>query len=117
MSLAGIPTIDDVRAAREAIRPYINSTPVHEWKGRLLSESVAADTEVVLKLELFQRAGSFKARGALLGIFALDEAARQRGVTAVSAVDFQLSVVLVIIIITLTVRPTGLFASRFKGKV
>lgn len=92
MSLAGIPTIDDVRAAREAIRPYINSTPVHEWKGRLLSESVAADTEVVLKLELFQRAGSFKARGALLGIFALDEAARQRGVTAVSAGNHAIAV-------------------------
>ena len=92
MSLAGIPTIDDVRAAREAIRPYINSTPVHEWKGRLLSESVAADTEVVLKLELFQRAGSFKARGALLGILALDEAARQRGVTAVSAGNHAIAV-------------------------
>ncbi|MBU0954840.1 MAG: hypothetical protein KKI09_05355, partial [Spirochaetes bacterium] len=39
------------------------------------------------------------------------------GVYAVNAVDFQLSVVLVIIIVTLTIRPTGLFASRFKGKV
>ena len=81
MSLEGIPSIDDVRAARQAIRPYINSTPVHEWKGRLLSESVAQGTEVVLKFELFQRAGSFKARGALLGILALDQDARQRGVT------------------------------------
>ncbi len=92
MSLEEIPTLDDVRTAREAIRPYINSTPIHEWKGRLLSESVAADTEVVLKLELFQRAGSFKARGALLGILALDESARQRGVTAVSAGNHAIAV-------------------------
>jgi threonine dehydratase len=92
MSLEGIPSIDDVRAARQAIRPYINSTPVHEWKGRLLSESVAQGTEVVLKFELFQRAGSFKARGALLGILALDQDARQRGVTAVSAGNHAIAV-------------------------
>ena len=80
MPLEHVPTINDVREALEAIRPYINSTPIHEWKGRLLSKSVAEDTEVVLKLELFQRAGSFKARGALLGILALNESARRCGV-------------------------------------
>ena len=39
------------------------------------------------------------------------------GATGVNALDFQLSVVLVIIIVTLAVKPTGLFASKFKGKV
>lgn len=92
MPLEHVPTINDVREALEAIRPYINSTPIHEWKGRLLSKSVAEDTEVVLKLELFQRAGSFKARGALLGILALNESARRRGVTAVSAGNHAIAV-------------------------
>lgn len=92
MSLEEIPTIEEVRSAREAIRPYINSTPVHEWNGRMLKESVAAGTNVVLKLELFQRAGSFKARGALLGILALNEDARRCGVTAVSAGNHAIAV-------------------------
>ncbi|HAW85272.1 MAG TPA: hypothetical protein DCX65_03130 [Spirochaetaceae bacterium] len=50
----------------------------------------------------------------VLGLTSLFAAA---GILSVNAADFQLSVVLVIIIVTLTVRPTGLFASRFKGKV
>lgn len=39
------------------------------------------------------------------------------GASGVNALDFQLSVVLIIIIVTLAVKPTGLFASKFKGKV
>ena len=38
-----------------------------------------------MKLELFQRTGTFKARGALNAVLALDAAARQRGITAASA--------------------------------
>lgn len=36
---------------------------------------------------------------------------------AVNAVDFQLSVILVVIIITLAIKPTGLISAKFKGKV
>ncbi len=35
----------------------------------------------------------------------------------VNAVDFQLSIILVVIIITLTIKPTGLISAKFKGKV
>jgi threonine dehydratase len=43
------------------------------------------NADVMLKLELFHQAGSFKARGALLNMLELDTSARRRGVTAVSA--------------------------------
>jgi threonine dehydratase len=47
---------------------------------------------VVLKLELFQYAGSFKARGALFVMLGLDPGARARGVTAVSAGNHAIAV-------------------------
>ncbi|MCB0090992.1 MAG: threonine/serine dehydratase, partial [Caldilineaceae bacterium] len=44
------------------------------------------------KLELFQHTGSFKARGALINVLGLDAAARQRGITAVSAGNHAIAV-------------------------
>ena len=85
MQLEQIPSIEDARQAAVEIASFINKTPVHQWQGSKLAERIGQNTQVTLKLELFQRAGSFKTRGALLGILALDEVARARGVTAVSA--------------------------------
>lgn len=51
----------------------------------MLDELVGADTKVFVKLELFQYAGTFKPRGALLNMMALDAEALGRGVTGVSA--------------------------------
>lgn len=48
-------------------------------------DRLSPQTEVWLKLELFQRTGSFKLRGALNCIRALDTAALARGVVAASA--------------------------------
>ena len=53
---------------------------------------MGAATEVHLKLELFQKAGTFKPRGALLNMLALDETALAAGVTAVSAGNHALAV-------------------------
>ena len=92
MSLTNIPTLSEAREAAQQIAPFINQTPIHRWQGRLLDERVGSDTSVELKLELFQRAGSFKTRGALLGILALDDDARGRGVTAVSAGNHAIAV-------------------------
>ncbi|HOA15359.1 MAG TPA: branched-chain amino acid ABC transporter permease [Bacillota bacterium] len=38
-------------------------------------------------------------------------------ITAANPVDYQFSIILIIIIVMLAVKPDGLFASRFKGKV
>jgi len=60
-------------------------TPVHEWHGREIAQRICTSTTVVLKLELFQHTGTFKARGAVSVVGLLDADARRRGVTAVSA--------------------------------
>ena len=79
------PTLADIQATRQRIDPYIVQTPVWHWRNRDITEIVGNDTQVHLKLELFQHTGTFKARGAINNILSLDEATRQRGVTAVSA--------------------------------
>lgn len=78
-------TLDDIQMTRERIAPYVVETPVWQWRGREIQEVVGEETEVFLKLELFQHTGTFKARGAVNNMLALDEEALARGVTAVSA--------------------------------
>ena len=85
------PTLEEVRVASRAIDPYLNRTPVISWRAPGL-QSQLADTEVALKLELFQQSGSFKARGALVNMLSLDDTARARGVTAVSAGNHAIAV-------------------------
>ncbi len=50
-----------------------------------IEEVLGNDTRVFAKLEFLQRTGTFKARGALASLAALDAEQRARGVTAVSA--------------------------------
>lgn len=56
-------TIDDIEAARERIVPYVRRTPILE--ASQVRVPLAARASVVLKLELKQVTGSFKARGAM----------------------------------------------------
>lgn len=79
------PSLDVIRDARSRLGDRVRATPVWRWQGRRLEELVGADTEVWVKLELFQYAGTFKPRGALLNMLALDADALERGVTGVSA--------------------------------
>jgi threonine dehydratase len=78
-------TLEEIRAAADAIHPYIARTPVHRWRGREIDALVGSETSVVLKLELFQHSGTFKARGVMCNLLALTPEQRQRGVTAMSA--------------------------------
>jgi len=78
-------TLDEIRDARKALGARVLTTPVLEWEGPLRDELLAADTRVFLKLELLQRTGTFKARGALLNMLALGADELARGVTAISA--------------------------------
>lgn len=80
-----IPTVEDIRTARERLGERVRETPVWQWQGDAIESAVDKNTQVFLKLELFQYTGTFKARGALLNAMALTEDARKRGVTAVSA--------------------------------
>jgi threonine dehydratase len=87
-----IPSLDEIAAARRQLDPYIVETLVHRWRGPRLDKIVGGESDVVLKLELLQRTGSFKARPALLNILRLPTDAMKRGVTAVSAGNHAIAV-------------------------
>lgn len=75
----------EIREARRKLLGLVDTTPVLELRGPAVASAAGAGTVPVLKLELFQRTGSFKPRGALLNIMALSPEDRARGVCAVSA--------------------------------
>jgi threonine dehydratase len=85
-------TLEEVRAARARLAGLVVETPVREWSDDALAAAVGGDTRVVLKEELFQRTGSFKPRGALTVMLALEKDALGRGVTAVSAGNHAMAV-------------------------
>ena len=74
-----------IREARNQIGDRLLTTPVQLLSGPAVEAAFAAGTRAFLKLELFQRTGSFKPRGALLNVLALSEAERARGICAISA--------------------------------
>jgi len=86
------PTLDAIQQARRSLLNLVRETPSWQWIGHRISEMVPKDTTLWMKLELFQHAGSFKARGVMLAMLALDEEARKRGVTAVSAGNHAMAV-------------------------
>jgi threonine dehydratase len=74
-------SIDDVERAAETIAGRVHRTPL--LRSATLSDRLGA--EAFLKAELFQRTGSFKARGALNRIAELTDEERRRGVISISA--------------------------------
>ena len=77
--------MDEIRTAYGQIADHVLVTPAVEWPGTELAKLLAPQTRVTAKLELLQRTGSFKARGALLNMLGLNSEQRARGITAVSA--------------------------------
>ncbi len=67
--LPAMPTLDELRAARERIAPYVRRTPL--LRSDQLSDEAGGD--VFLKLESLQVTGSFKARGAINAVLSLLE--------------------------------------------
>lgn len=77
---------EDVEAARERIAPYVRRTPVLE----LEPGAFGVRCRVILKLELLQHTGSFKARGAFSKMLASQ--VPEAGVIAASGGNFGLAV-------------------------
>ena len=75
------PTAQALVAARERIAPWIHRTPVQTCR----TLDTQAGASLFFKCENFQKAGSFKARGAANAVFSLDDAAAARGVTTHSS--------------------------------
>jgi threonine dehydratase len=84
------PRLEEIRAARARIAPFVVATPVWRWRGDEVER--LCGTQPILKLELFQHAGSFKPRGALCNMLALSADELGRGVTAVSAGNHAMAV-------------------------
>ena len=85
-------TLEDLKKTQKLIAPYVNKTPFHTWKGFEIDEDLGKDTDAVLKLELFQKAGTFKARGAIVNFMLLTPEQKAKGVTAVSAGNHAIAV-------------------------
>ena len=92
MTPTDFPTLDDIRRTAQRLHDKILETPVWRWQTGAIARQPAPPAEVWLKLELWQRTGSFKLRGALNCIAALDEAALKRGVVACSAGNHAIAV-------------------------
>lgn len=87
MSETAIPTVEDMLAAHDRIRPYIHETPV--LTSRMLDELTGA--RLFFKCENFQKAAAFKARGASNAVFGLSEDRAARGVATHSSGNHALS--------------------------
>src|SRR4030095_4111725 len=72
--------IDDIRQAADRIKSYIKRTPLEH--SHTLTQHLG--TNVFVKLELFQKTGSFKPRGAFNKLLSLSAEERKRGVVAIS---------------------------------
>ena len=73
--------ISDIRAAQERIRSGIYRSPCP----KSIALSDLTGSEIFCKLDLLQRTGSFKERGARNALLLLDDAQKARGVVAASA--------------------------------
>ncbi len=76
-----MPSLSDIRAARERIAGRLHLTPV--MTSTRLGDRVGV--KLFLKCENFQKTGSFKVRGVINKLSRLDRAAKDRGVVTVSA--------------------------------
>ncbi len=78
-------TLAEIREAQALVAEHVLVTPSISWPGEELPKLLGAGTRVTAKLELLQRTGSFKARGALVNMLKLTNEQKDRGITAVSA--------------------------------
>jgi len=79
-----IPSLQDVNDARERIGRYVHRTP--QVTSRSVGELLG--TPVCLKLELLQKTGSFKPRGAFNQVLGLSDEERATGVVGVSGGNY-----------------------------
>lgn len=86
------PTLAEIEQLAGELASYVVRTPTIPYPGLELDDLGPKGARVHLKLELFQRTGSFKPRGAVANVLAMSDDARRRGVVAVSAGNHALAV-------------------------
>ena len=83
-------SLADIEAARARIAPHVRRTPVMRLAA--LREELPLAAEIVLKLELFQVTGSFKARGAMNRLLGAPDAEAGQGIVTASGGNHGLAV-------------------------
>ncbi len=75
------PGLEAFHLAYDRIRPYVKNTPI------ITSSTLNSlyNLDIYFKLELMQKTGSFKARGAINKVLQLSDSEKKRGVVAISA--------------------------------
>lgn len=86
------PLLATIQETAHRLAGRVLETPVWQWQAGIIPHAVPRDTQVWLKLELWQKTGTFKVRGALNCIDALSAEAKHRGVVAVSAGNHAIAV-------------------------
>ncbi|MBR7781627.1 threonine ammonia-lyase [Undibacterium luofuense] len=86
------PRLQTIQETAKRLQGKVLTTPVWQWQTGVIADQLLPQTEVWLKLELLQKTGTFKLRGALNCIEALDAEAKTRGVVAVSAGNHAIAV-------------------------
>ncbi len=76
-----LPTLSDIQAAHERIKPFIHRTPV--MSSRQLNRIFGC--EMFFKCENFQKVGAFKFRGATNAVLSLPESEKKKGVVTHSS--------------------------------
>jgi threonine dehydratase len=86
------PSLTQIENAQKKLKPYIKHTPL--WATSELDSLFKAteDTQIRLKLELWQNTGTFKIRAALLYMMQLTPDQQKKGVVAVSGGNHALAV-------------------------
>ena len=75
---------NNIDRAREVLQGKIVNTPTLELNEDDLREILPDNSEVSIKLELFQQTGSFKARGVAIGLETLEENKKAQGIVTVT---------------------------------
>lgn len=78
------PSIDDIREAAQRIEPFAHRTPI------LTCDAInrMCEADIFFKCENFQKAGSFKIRGATNAVFSLSDEEASRGVATHSSGNY-----------------------------
>ena len=86
------PAPHEVESNLAALGSRIVETPVWCWNDARVASLLGTNTQLFLKLELWQRSGSFKARAALTILMSASKQQLARGITAVSAGNHAIAV-------------------------
>ena len=78
-------TLENIEVTWNRIKDYVSVTPAIRWQDGEMLRNFSSQTEIYVKLEIFQKTGTFKVRGAMNSVLDLDRESLDRGITAVSA--------------------------------